>query len=265
MPDIQDKNSYCPGIPESKNPKRRDCKMTATKYNKDGVYYCMHCAVELGLREKTVPNSTRKKQSDAKKGDTSNENVDFIPKEVKDALNPTDFDLESQYALYKEIDRGHAFGNSAAILAYSQWYHADVGTRTPKNKEDVAKILDVSVPTLYRWEKMKIFMKARSEYLDDVLEYGLGAEITTAVALTKARSGSEKSIEIINRRVEKRQKERGTKRNPFDFLEPEDLAEAKDIMGDDSVSGKTQAGRFAKETIEDILVTGEPIDESKFN
>ena len=270
MPDPikkESRNLWCPGIPE-----RPDCPVRSTKtYHEGDVYYCIHCARIKRLRPDTTPE-TRAKQRQAKTGTKKGTKTtevpvkqSFIPQEITEAMHPIDFDLESQYDLYKEVDPGKTFGNAPAILAYSQWYHSDTKTRTPQKKEDVANILGVSRQNLYVWEKTSIFKKARSEFLDDILEYGIGAEITTAVALTNAGNGSEKAIEIINKRVEKRQRDRGTKSTALDFLDEKDLAEARAIIGEKKIDKRSNAGKLASESIETMLTEGEPIDESKFN
>lgn len=238
--------------------------------------FCMHCARKIEKEkpgtfpEAIISREIRQKQREAhqkalKNVEKSGEKNQFIPEEIEVAMHPHDYNLKEQYELYKEVDPDKKFGNAAGIYAYSDWYHADPLTRVPQIKIDVAEILDVSTQTLYRWEKMNLFKKARLKHLEDVLEYGLGAEITTAVALTNAKNGSEKAIEIINKRVEKRQKERGDSRNPFDFMSEKDKAEAQAIVGEEKIDKRTPAGKLASQSIDNMFIEGEPIDGSKLN
>ena len=239
----------------------------ADKYFKNGKYYCRWCAAELGIKPIATTPQTRALQRFAKQGKKKNGKDDggYIPEEVWEALHPKNFDLCGSYGYYKSTDKDKKYGNSAGILAYSRWFHADAETRTPKNRDEVAKILGVSVSTLYRWEKMRLFEKAREKDVYDVLEYGLGMEISVAITLANMLNGSEKAVEIRNKLVERRQKDRGPEKNPFDWMDSDDLKEAEAIAGDGKLLKRTVAGKMASKDIDDALLSSDIPENAKPN
>lgn len=234
------------------------CNVFASK-KYDGL--CIHCARKAGLAEgftketrEKMANSAKERHARERKEQIENISTPqkqnptkILSDDVYFSLHQKNFNLKERVDYYVEVDSGNTYGNFPKLVAYVEWFYADINTRKPKDRKNAAEIMDVSEQTLRGWERSAFFKRCRSNMLDEIVTHGFGKEVRIATALELANSGEQKGVELLQKEAKLgEERDASGSKQVLDFINEEKFKEAMEIVGD-KVSDRGIAKKLSDE------------------